>query len=143
MFEPIPCPVNRQRELNKFYKKHKQNVSCNLSDLIYIATSEQNEIIAAVIVRILPNTHKHLLRSLFVSSQYRNKGIASNLCQLAIHSQVDEIYTMFEPSLLPFYKNLGFQKVTGKNWEELQTERQIEKQIKKGLLLMSKPSQSN
>lgn len=143
MFEPIPCPPNRQRELNKFYKKHKQNVSCNLSDKVYISTSECNEIVAAVIVRSLPNTQKHLLRSLFVSSEYRNKGIASSLCRFAISNQVEAVFTLFEPELLALYTNLGFQRVNAVDWQALENEPQIQKQIKKGLLLMSKPSQNN
>lgn len=139
MFEPLLCPSNKQRELNKFYKKHRQNVSCNRQDQVYITTTEQNEIIAGVIIRYLPKSQIWLLRSLFVAPEYRNKGVAKQLCQLATDNQEMTIFTLFEPRLINFYTSIGFTAVN----ELCCTEPQIEKQIKKGLLLMSKPSINN
>lgn len=136
MFEPIPCPTNRHRELNKFYKKYKQNVSCHQLDQVYIVTTEGDEIIAGVIIRVLPNTQMKLLRSLFVAPEYRNKGIAKKLCTLATFNQKEEVFALLEPHLLDFYIDLGFHVIKEFNLFEPQ----IEKQIKKGLLLMSKPS---
>ena len=151
---------NNQRVVNRFYKGHKQNVSCNSKDKVFVAATSPettntanvtqlettNGIIAALIIRPTETPSSSgalLLRSLFVAPEFRHSGIGSKLTKLATRTITNDIYCLCEPELIPFYKSLGFslQASQATKTSALIANTTIDTQIKKGLCLMHSPFQ--
>jgi N-acetylglutamate synthase-like GNAT family acetyltransferase len=130
--------LNSLRTLNRFYKLHKQNVSCSLIDQYFLFTNA-DKIVGAVIVRryTMLETEFRLLRSLFVSPEQRRKGVATKLISQAVNSSDKPLYTLSRPELVSLYKTHGFE--CHENPADLPP--LFINQIKKGLkLLCFKPS---
>lgn len=128
------CSPSQQKLANKFYKKFKTNVSCNLNDKVYCALTSEGEVVGAVMIRAIETRPEYLLRSLYVNPEHRGQGIASSLCKLALKSHNSACFTLCEPSLLNFYQVLGF-NVSNERVDSVA----INKQIKKGLSLLLRP----
>lgn len=128
------CSPSQQRLVNKFYKQHKTNVSCNLKDEVFCAVDKDDTVIAALMIRPIATTSDHLLRSLYVAPEHRGKGIAKALCRLAIKTHKKACYTLCEEPLVNFYLTLGFTAS-----EQALDSQTINKQIKKGLRLLRRP----
>lgn len=128
------CDPSQQKLANKFYKKFKTNVSCNLADQVFVALTEDGEVIAALFFRSIDNGPEYLLRSLFVAPEYRGEGVAKTLCRLALQTHKQACFTLCEQELIRFYQALGFAHST-----RVFPSPGIEKQIKKGLRLMRRP----
>jgi len=125
------CSLRQQKQVNKFYKRHKANVSCNQQDKVFCALNDQQEITGAVLIRKVTESDVFLLRSLYVTLDYRNQGIARRLCELALHNHEQKCITLCESNLLPFYQSLGFIP-SDMNIDSVA----VQRQIKKGLILL-------
>lgn len=135
-----------QRLINKFYKQHKQNVSCNAQDTIAFASFKNNDtdagtpnIIAAGLIRVISqnDTHLYILRSVFVAPENRKQGIARSVCQTLLSHVNESIYCFCETSLEHFYEKLGMVKLS--ELPEFMQGSFLEKEYKKGLSLMLRP----
>ena len=122
----------QQRVVNKFYKRHKTNASCHRLDRVYCIKNQSDNVVAAAFFRTIPDTQLALFRSLYVEPEYRGQGLARQLSQFALAQNQTLCYTLCEPHLLDFYLSLGFAKA-----KISFPCSHIEKQIKKGLLLLS------
>jgi GNAT superfamily N-acetyltransferase len=103
----------QQKLINQFYKSHQQNVSCHRADDIYFmrdTESENDTIVAVTFIRKLTTSseHLHLLRSLFVSPTFRNKGLAKQLIQYILQDQHVPLTVICEPKLTALYLSVGF-----------------------------------
>ncbi len=108
-------PHRQQKDVNHFYKSHQQNVSCHHGDIIYTAETidkfpESSSIIGVVFIRHLTHVHTelHLMRSLYIDTAYRNKGIAQQLIKQLLAENPLPVTTICAPNLTPFYLKLGF-----------------------------------
>ena len=126
--------VTQQKAVNQFFKRYKTNVSCHSRDLVFYAENGFHGIVAAVLLRLIPNTDKYLLRSLYVAPEYRSKGIARALCEFVLLNHGESCWTLCKPELADFYQSLGFIVTT-----QAPVSTAVEKQIKKGLILMIRP----
>ena len=132
-----------QRPVNTFYKRNKQNVSCNREDRIYVATSQITQNIDSIIAVLFLRPHQvqdntiWLLRSLFVAPEYRQLGVAKGLVNFALKSFKQSVFLLCEPPLLEFYNEFKFEL-----YKETIDNNVFQQQIKKGLCLLHRPSQS-
>ncbi len=131
------CSTAQQKQANKFFKRYKTNVSCNHHDLVFCASNTDGDIVAAVLIRTM-QPEVTLFRSLYVAPNARGNGIATALCQFALTKYQSTCFTLCKTELADFYQNLGFVLAT----EDLALP-MVEKQIKKGLLLMRRPVNSS
>lgn len=129
------CSPSLQKLVNKFYKRFKTNVSCNLNDSVFCALDSAGEVIGAVIIRTIDTRSEYLLRSLYISPEHRGNKIASNLCKFALKLHYGACFTLCEDHLVNFYQGLGFNLSN-----EIIDSKSINKQIKKGLSLLLRPS---
>jgi len=131
---------SNQRQINLFYRKNSRTVSCNASDMISVAENEQ-KIVAVGFIRTFGESKKtqyRLLRSLFVSENFRGHSIGREITKHLCQRNELDTYTICEESLVDYYRSLGFHVTEPHNrlpstWL---------KEIKKGLTLMVKPFSS-
>lgn len=128
------CSPTLQKQVNKFYKKFKTNVSCHLNDSVFCCLNSEKEVIAAVFIRTIDSTDEFLLRSLYVDPCYRSRGIAKGLCKLALLQHPYSCFTLCEQGLVGFYESIGF-----RHSDEKFDSANINKQIQKGLSLLLRP----
>jgi citrate lyase synthetase len=127
-----------QRQVNQFYKRHKQNASCCRTDDIFI-TKYKEEIVAALFIRDYPVGSQQtmsLLRSVYVDDNHRKLRLATNLIELACKNRLADTFILVSPQLAVFYQNLGFHRI-----EQTHLPPVLEKEQKKGLQLMCRPFQ--
>lgn len=127
-----------QRQVNQFYKRHKQNASCCRTDDIFIAEYNE-EIVAALFIReyaVGSQQTISLLRSVYVEDNHRKQRLATNLIEQACKNRLTDTFILVSPQLVVFYHNLGFNRI-----EQTHLPPVLEKEQKKGLLLMCRPFQ--
>lgn len=124
-----------QREINKFYRRHKLNVSVNRLDQVHCCYYK-DEIVGVGFIRTLKycNQPLSILRSVYVAPAHREKGIARDICSFLLSTKSDT-YTLCDSHLVTFYRSLGMEESGNKELPEVML-----KQIKKGLTLLVKPS---
>lgn len=134
------------RRVNKFYKRHKLNVSCCLQDFVEYREID-NQIVAAFIIRRYENNDGclNLLRSLFVDPQHRKKGIASSCLKAGLKKQLETVYLLCDVELQAYYLELGFQSVCDSDLKSrIKLPLVLQKEVKKRLKLMCfRPSNNN
>ncbi|QTH64394.1 GNAT family N-acetyltransferase [Psychrosphaera ytuae] len=112
MFWISPHNQEHQREINKFYKQHKQNVSANNADRVFVARMENsNNLIGVLILRNYENESNHpiwLLRSVYITPRMRRLGIASEIIKEATSSLKTNVYTICDAELIRLYEGVGF-----------------------------------
>ena len=130
--------ASNQRPINQFYRKHSKSVSCNATDLIAQARSN-NELVGIGFIRQTTETEQNerfsLLRSLYVAESYRNQGTGTKLVKLLCAHFNGELHTICETDLIHYYELFGFRQ-TKINSNMPQA---WKKEIKKGLILMIRP----
>jgi GNAT superfamily N-acetyltransferase len=137
---------NKYREINRFYKQHKLNVSASGNDVAYYGC--HNGIIVAItliqeiISEPFEESNSLLLRSLFVDPRYRSHFVGSNLVKYASSDTTSELITLCAPHLTDFYRRFGFRTHSYKHTEqEHKLPNHLKKlAIKKGLTLLVRPS---
>lgn len=101
--------IHQLRRVNKFYKKHKTNVSCQQTDKVSFIEIN-NEIVAAGLIRTYNKNSRSflLLRSLFVCPNHRMNGLGKSTTNDLINDSTKPIWLTCEKSVVKLYGSLGF-----------------------------------
>lgn len=115
----------------KFYKEHSQATKMDRNDQVFVVYDKQTMVGCLRIARVFnaepkpliisntphlnefdapsPEQDCRLLRAVFVSPEYRGKGIAKALIQFALdNTDLTQIWTFPYTHLIELYSNLGF-----------------------------------
>jgi N-acetylglutamate synthase-like GNAT family acetyltransferase len=95
---------------NAFYKRVDKRLKARADEVVWTA-SWQGSTLAALRLRPLPSG-EHLVTGVLVDPQYRCRGIARQLLQVAsVDFSRRFTYLFCEPQLAPLYLQVGFQQV--------------------------------
>lgn len=101
-YRALPAPLKPLAD--KFYRSHRSQMRTRHEDQVWVA--QDSEIVAALCLR--PVAQGHWLTGLFVAPAQRQRGLASQLIELALTHTAGAIWLFCHPELDPFYRRQGF-----------------------------------
>jgi N-acetylglutamate synthase-like GNAT family acetyltransferase len=104
---------SEKKSLMRFYKQQRYSAGLLGFDSTYIIKNS-SEIIGAVIISALTENNPQLfLHALVIKQEFRQKKLASQLIQHALHQHDNQQVICFaDESLTHFYQNNGFYQIT-------------------------------